>query len=301
MTSQLHDVLCVRNAHPRDEHITFQEEGHKYTIHNDLGSTYTSVTTWNHSHFPEFNADKVIDKMMNGKGWKPGHKYWGITKDEIKQQWDTARDEACGRGTIMHYEIECFMNNPSLPSYTHRELRKQYDEEMLNATELVEARNNAEWRYFMKFLEDHLDLKPYRTEWTVYDEELKLSGSIDMVYENPDGTLMIYDWKRSKPITKINNYDDFATTYCISHMPDSNFWHYSLQLNVYKAILEKKYGKKVTALKLVRIHPDCEDDTYEIVDVLDLSKDVRNLFELRKDEVYGPSKKITVHKKSKQT
>jgi ATP-dependent exoDNAse (exonuclease V) beta subunit len=87
-------------------------------------------------------------------------------------------------------------------------------------------------------------LKPYRTEWTVYHEDLKLAGSIDMVYENPDGTLSIYDWKRSKDITRINNFNKYALTECISHMPDANFWHYSLQLNTYKAILEKNYGKK---------------------------------------------------------
>ena len=33
---------------------------------------------------------------------------------------------------------------------------------------------------------------------------------------------------------------------CINHLPDTNFWHYSLQLNTYKAILEDKYGVKIT-------------------------------------------------------
>ena len=28
-----------------------------------------------------------------------------------------------------------------------------------------------------------------------------------MVYENDDGTLMIYDWKRSKGISTINNFN----------------------------------------------------------------------------------------------
>ena len=101
-----------------------------------------------------------------------------------------------------------------------------------------------------------------------------------MVYENPDGTLMIYDWKRSKGISAVNTYDKFATTECISHMPDSNFWHYSLQLNTYRAILEKKYERKVTSLCLVRLHPDCEENTYELIDVPDLRKDVAALFEL---------------------
>ena len=27
-------------------------------------------------------------------------------------------------------------------------------------------------------------LKPYRTEWMIYDKELKLAGSIDMIFIN---------------------------------------------------------------------------------------------------------------------
>ena len=305
--STLHDVLCVRNTHERDQNISFQEEGHKYTIHNDLESKYTSVTTWNHEHFPKFDSDKVIDRMMNGRNWNPENKYWGMTKEEIKKMWSDNSSAVSGAGTEMHYEIECFMNNPVLASYTHKELLAHYRQgegegEDVDTDKTIDARDSVEWEYFMKFVEETLDLNPYRTEWTVYDEELKLSGSIDMVYENPDGTLMIYDWKRSKSITKINTYDKFALTHCISHLPDSNFWHYSLQLNTYKAILERKYGKKVTDLKLVRLHPNCKDDnddTYELIDVPDMSKEVAKLFELRRSELYGDV--FTIYTKNKQS
>ena len=70
-------------------------------------------------------------------------------------------------------------------------------------------------------------------------------------------------------------------------MPDSNFWHYSLQLNTYKAILERKYNKKITCLRLVRIHPNCEDETYELINVPDLKRDVEELFSLRERELRG--------------
>ena len=104
---------------------------------------------------------------------------------------------------------------------------------------------------FIEFIKETPNLKPYRTEWTIYHEDIKLAGSIDMIYENPDGTLSIYDWKRSKEIKKINNWNKYALTKSICQMPDANFWHYALQLNTYKAILEAKYDKKVTDLYLV--------------------------------------------------
>lgn len=278
----LYPTLSVNNADERDKNIQFQEEGHKYTILTDPDSKYTSVTTWNHSHFPHFNAGMTIDLMMKGKNWKEGHKYWGLTKEEIIKKWSDNGSSVSGFGTDLHFNIECFMNNPpenKKKDYIHKDLLYDTNEEIKNK-EL-----ECEWEYFLQYVKDYPEFKPYRTEWLIYHEDLKLSGSIDMVYENDDGTINIYDWKRSKDITKINKFNKFANTYCISHMPDSNFWHYALQLNTYKKILEEKYGKKVKELCLVRLHPDAEEKTYELIPIPDLSEDILNLFALRKEEI----------------
>ena len=48
-------------------------------------------------------------------------------------------------------------------------------------------------------------------------------------------------------------------------------------MNTYKAILESKYNKKVTDLYLVRLHPDSETKTYELLKVPDLSLEVDKL------------------------
>ena len=279
----LHPVLSKKNNHPRDNNIQFEDVGHKYTILTDSSSKYTSVTTWNHTHFPKFDADKVIDSMMKGENWKEGHKYWGLTKAEIKKLWFNNGQSVAQSGTNMHFDIECFMNNPNVRyPYTHKRLLANYDKSVQSPDT---SSPSLEWQYFLNFARDHIDFKPFRTEWLIYDEELKLAGSIDMVYENPDGTLMIYDWKRSKDITKINTFNRYALTECLAKYPDANFWHYALQLNTYKAILEKNYGKKVTHLALVRLHPDAEEKTYEVLDVPDMSSEIAQLFELRKMEI----------------
>lgn len=278
--TKLYPVLSTHNHHPRDDFIQFFEEDHKYIITCDKESKYTSVTTWNHSHFPHFDADKVIQNMKKGKAWKEGHKYWGLTDQQIKAQWDENRNAVSGAGTEMHFQIECFMNNPSLEKgYTHQDLLSDYNREM-------EPQSLAlEWKYFLKFVEDYPCMKPYRTEWTIFDEDLKLAGSIDMVYENDDGTLSIYDWKRAKDISRINTFNKFALTPAICHMPDSNFWHYALQLNTYKAILTRKYNKIVKDLYLVRLHPDTEERTYELIQLPNLSKDIQVLFEEKRKKM----------------
>jgi len=280
--------LSTVHAHERDAFITFEEKTHVYTIHGKQG--YTSVTTFNHYHFAEFNIDKVIDKIVNGKNWDdPSYKYYHMSKKDIRDLWNANGKHASSLGTKMHYDIECFMNQElvdekiePIPT-THRYLYQVYLEEREEGIPL--ANDSIEWTYFIDYIRDFPDFKPYRTEWFVYDEELKLAGSIDMVYENPDGTLMIYDWKRSKQITYENMYGKSAVTECIKHLPDTNFWHYSLQLNTYKAILEKNYGKKITDLYLVILHPDNEEKTYELVKCADLSKEVADLFDYRKREL----------------
>jgi hypothetical protein len=278
----LTSVLSNRNRHPRDNNIQFFEEGHKYVIKTDPDTKYTSVTTWNHSHFPHFDADAVITNMIKGRNWKEGHKYWGMTPDEIKTKWNANGTSVSGAGTDMHFEIECFMNDNHMQcEYTHKELYLNYECNYIKTNREYHEQKSLEWKYFIEFIKDTPELKPYRTEWTVYHEELKLAGSIDMVYENHDGTLSIYDWKRAKDITRVNTFNKYALTECISHMPDSNFWHYALQLNTYKAILEQKYDKKIRDLYLVRLHPDNEEKTYELIKLPDLSKNIADLFQQR--------------------
>jgi hypothetical protein len=282
MKPTLHPVLSLKNFHPRDKNIQFFEEDHKYIIRTEPDVKYTSVTTWNHRHFPIFEADIIIDNMMKSKGWKKGHKYWDLTPEQIKAQWNSNKDAVSGAGTDLHYEIECFNNDRRFSfNYTNKELYEIY---MADNKETHEFKS-LEWKYFINFIKDTPELKPYRTEWTIYHDDVKISGSIDMVYENPDGTLSIYDWKRAKNITRINTYNKFALSPEICHLPDSNFWHYALQLNTYKAILEQKYGKIIKDLILVRLHPDAEEKNYELITLPNLSTEIKDMFLERKKQL----------------
>lgn len=255
------DFLAQQNKHERDADITFLPGPHKYTIKGQDHTDYTSVTKWNHSHFAEFDADAIIVNMMKGKNW-PKSKYFGQTPEQIKAGWNQNGEEAAAAGTQMHYQIECYYNGI--------------------AADLA-SEPSLEYTYFQNFIKACPDLKPYRTEWMIYHEEMRLAGSIDMVYENPDGTLMIYDWKRAKDIVKTTSFMKYAQTECISHLPDTNFWHYALQLNTYKTILEQKYGKKVTKLALVCLHPTKKN--FEVIPLPLLTEEMEALFALRLQQV----------------
>ena len=252
------DYLSNQHPHPNDNYITFEEGPHIYTIHGD--SSYTSVTTFNHQHFEPFNANQIINNMMKSKNW-PKSKYYGQTPKEIKAGWEENRVAAATAGTNMHYDIECFYNN-------------------------IESSNKSiEYEYFKAFATKFKHLKPYRTEWMIYDKELKLAGSIGMIFENEDGTLSIYDWKRSKEIKKTSSWNKFSKTECIEHIPDTNYWHYCLQLNTYKALLEKNYNKQIKDMYLVCLHPDNKNHSYQRIKVVALNKEITSLFDLRKEQL----------------
>jgi ATP-dependent exoDNAse (exonuclease V) beta subunit len=155
----------------------------------------------------------------------------------------------------MHYDIECFYNG------------------------IIPENNSKEYHYFQNFHNDHKNLKPYRTEWMIYHVPLKLAGSIDFVVLNDDGSLDILDWKRCKDIKKYSPWDKYAITSEIDYVPDTNYWHYSLQLNTYKYILEDQYEKKVKNMYLICLHPD--NDGYQKIKVPDMQNEIRQLMKNR--------------------
>ena len=95
------DFLAKKNHHPRDDHISFEEGPHIYTVLGER-NTYTSVTTWNHTHFPKFDKEAVLKKVLNSPKRlnDPEYKYYQKTEDEIREMWSS--NEAAEAGTKMH-------------------------------------------------------------------------------------------------------------------------------------------------------------------------------------------------------
>jgi hypothetical protein len=128
----------------------------------------------------------------------------------------------------------------------------------------------------------------------VYDEDIKITGSIDMLYRKKNGEYAIFDWKRSKEIMYEGFRKKKSHVSCIRHLDDCNFWHYSLQLNIYRRILQKNYGLVVTDLRLVILHPNNTD--YQCLIVPFLDSEIDALFQMRENEVKGiPHNNISSH------
>jgi PD-(D/E)XK nuclease superfamily len=260
--------LAVKHAHPRDARISFEEETHTYTIDGSREG-WTSCTGFIHTYFAPFEPDVVIEKMMKSLKWKPGgesyEKYNGMSAEEIKKKWNDDGGESSSLGTRMHLDIEHYNNAEPVGNLAG----DSYDPNL-----------GTEWNYFLAYERKHRlkhGFEPFRTEWLVFKEDIKLAGSIDMVYKKPDGTLAIYDWKRAKDIKFDNQYQKGLTP--LEHLPDTNYWHYSLQLNIYRRILEELYDVKVSELALVVLHPN--NPSYRVIKLNRMDDEVTAMFEDR--------------------
>jgi len=197
--------LSKQNPHPRDADIHFDEGPHKYTIQSVTPETeFTSVTTLVHQHFEHFDAKKVIAGMMrNQKKWNDpiaNAKYYGKTAEEIEQAWSKAGQEAAAKGTAMHHKIECFYNQPQSP-----------------ATD--DGDTTPEFKYFLNFQRDFAEtLRPYRTEWTVFHEEARIAGSIDMVYMHQQSKLKKEKTSCFLFFFSISFFSIFDFIHCVFHI-----------------------------------------------------------------------------------
>lgn len=270
-------LLKNRNVFPQEFYIPegstekqpvldFDEPTHVYTD-TRTGAVYKSVTTFLKAVFEEFNSKKVIDGILKKKEWKtdPTYKYYQMSAKEIDQLWKTNGKEASDFGTRLHLAIEYKLNG--LPDVIP-ENDGQY----------------KEYSYFLNFWKEYNLLeKICRTEFMIYSEEHRLAGSIDALLHNKeDDTYSIVDWKRCKEV-ETTAFRNKMCKFPVNNVLDCKFYHYALQLNTYRYILENAYHLKIRDMFLIVCHP--ENENYIRMDVPRMEKEIDVMFMLRKREI----------------
>lgn len=248
-------TLAEQNRWVRDASIRpLPFPDHGYTLPSMGAMKLLSVTSLVNMFFEGFNADRVIECMMRSAKWGPSHKYYGMTAQAIKEIWACRGTEAAEMGTRMHAAIECYYNCGPL----------QFHADTLATREFAQFQRfvaDATFSRMTQTRDDETGLPdvwiPYRTEWTVYDESARVGGTVDMVYKNVrDGTYTLIDWKRCK---ELHTTGRLSAKGVMAHMRDCNFTRYSLQLGIYRYILENVYGLVVRDAFVVQFHPDLEN------------------------------------------
>lgn len=222
-----------KNAHPRDSRIKFYPEPHVYTIDNTPAPSASTVIA---KFFPEFDSIYWANRKAPELG---------MSANEVASMWRTKGKKAAQDGTILHEQIENFYLNQTFV-------------------------RTEEFHLFESFVTENSYIKPFRTEWRIFDEQHHIAGTIDLISKNGNGYEM-YDWKRSKKVVNTFNGEPIEKNPWqkgvgqLSDIDDTSYNRYCLQQSLYKYILEKNYGLKVSKMYLVVLYPD--NDRYYKVEV----------------------------------
>lgn len=255
--------------------IVEDENGRRYKIQDDERE-YTSVTQYIHSKFPfdkysiakdialkelhikiikksKLTEEVIIDhevsnsqEVNNNQEEKEIaiHFEEGKISKRIKkifERWDRLREN----GNLVHKLIENYFMKS-------------------------EMSDNPFFMGFMEFLKDS-KFEIIRYEWKIFDETLLLGGTIDAVFL-VGNNLIIVDWKTSED--ELTTIKIKCGTEPFEFIPNCKYNHYSIQVSLYRYILETKYNLIIRRCKLVRLL----EYSYQLLDInrVDMDKIVQH-------------------------
>lgn len=239
-------------TNPRGVTVRFYEKEHEYKVGR---KKLISATTMLGEFFPKFDADNIAFFVARREG---------RTKEEVLAEWDKKRDDACDFGNAVHLFAENRLTGRACPKpQTDREkdafrLVSDFCDKLLDEYDIVEA------------------------EKIVFTEEHGISGTIDLVIRHKKTKkISLLDWKTNKKIEKKNGYSKPAYP-PIEHLNDANFTKYSLQLNLYKNIMESEgyVDGEIDELILLHIRPKTTKAYY----VEDMQKEIEEILSYRLDK-----------------
>lgn len=236
--------------------VTFDEARHLYT--STVGKNYISVTTLIKKYTPPFDSHywstyKAMKQVLEAKGewatYKAKAGGWEnvvahirhvdktfphasevlVAKKQLLKMWADNRDESARKGTEFHKSKE--LADRTAGSVVHH--KTKYPTVVLTMEEL------------MKYAGDGVI-----TEFLLYDDELEIAGQADWVLKSGN-EICIKDYKTSKEISRVP-FQDECLMHPVSHLPNANFYTYSLQLSLYGWMLER-IGFRITELSLEHI------------------------------------------------
>jgi hypothetical protein len=228
--------------------FSFEEKEHVYTYEN---TKYDSVTTFLKIFKEPFKKDYWANKKAIERG---------ISKEEILKEWNDKASSAGTLGTDVHKWIEDFWTglNEGIEPQDHS------DPEVMSRV-----------GKFMDVYEKRLSrLVPLKSELKIFSRKWRLAGTIDQPFLFWDDIrkkplLIIGDWKTNKEF----KHDDhpkgkykkllrpFADLYENQHN------EYSIQISLYRLILEEEAGIETEDGFLCHIGPDEPAKLYRTKDL----------------------------------
>tara|TARA_Y100001937_G_scaffold108845_1_gene152888 strand:+ start:4932 stop:5783 length:852 start_codon:yes stop_codon:yes gene_type:complete len=226
-----------------DPNFLFDEPTHVYSLKDQPELKLTSATTFIHNYFAPFDREKIASKLIQNVP-----KYQGCTKEDLFKDWEQSGIS----GTNVHNSLEHFILEYSENGSADYENSLQKC--CVTDIERKKARHGMDWLGDNIFGKDHLKLYP---EVRVVTRDWKIAGMIDLlVHDTKKDEYTILDWKTNKRISKKSYGGTVGSRECTADLEDCNFTHYTLQLSLYRYILEREYGLKVNKHALIHVSED---------------------------------------------
>ena len=195
--------------------ITFTEDDHKYI--DDWRREYISCTTLIHSAFKPFNAQEAA-ALKSART--------GVPAEQYIAEWQAIGENSSKLGTRTHENCE-------------RQILGRYSEMHTPIDEEEKQRFRAAWYEVERLKRTYATLEP---EKLVFSPRFNIAGSIDVLATGKDNSVSIIDWKFIKELKTTAYQGRTGTHIATENLPDCNFYHYALQLNIYEQILKvEKY------------------------------------------------------------
>lgn len=244
--------------------VTFFDEPHKYYVDN---KELISVTTIIHKYQENFDEQY----WSNNKS-----EQFSIEQRDILRAWGFINKKGTIKGSAIHDYAENLFQNKKY-EYPKQQILKEF------GFDPVWREYEITKKHVDRFYNDtHGKLIPIRTEFVIYDKESLIAGMLDMLFWNVRmKEFQIWDWKTNKDFT--NEMKSRHLLGDLLMLEDCDLEIYSLQLDLYKYIIEKNTGIKLGQSYLVWFSHN--NDNYKIIKTKDRSYYAQKIVENRINEL----------------
>ena len=243
--------------------IKFFENGHYYTINNKrIGISTTGLI---HDYSQPFDSYSMAGLVAEKQG---------KTRKQVLDEWQKENVLSTTKGSMLHEFAQA--------QWLHRAYTLDYEniDPLVDKVRLRKAVEKTLPQVFAFYYESRDILEPIGDEVLIGCEEYDIAGAVDMLFRNKQtGEIVMIDFKTNKEI-KRQGFKGAKMQYPLHELDDCNFVHYSLQLGVYKHLIERYTNLKISECYIVYF---CETaDNYEIIKPLVLDKEVEKILNLRR-------------------
>jgi ATP-dependent exoDNAse (exonuclease V) beta subunit len=245
--------------------IKFFEKDHHYEIDGERASMSVSQLISKY----EKPFDNTIAHMVAKKN--------GRLVEDVLWDWEFNKDYSCHKGSEFHLMVEQFFQRRTIPidkeaiiSFYRKKQNDFWKEDQIEkyynemALFIRNFKNFYEW-----WRQDHILLK---SEFVIGDKDTKICGTIDnLSYNKKTKKLALFDYKTNKEI-KRKGFKNETMLSPINNIPKCELGKYSLQLWLYKLILQQNTGFEVGDCYVVWV---AGQEDYELISILDVEKEAK--------------------------